>query len=139
MKKIILFLTIALGFALVSCDVAATRANLKGFVVNNERTKLPLIKQNYAIISPEVIDISIDSVTFYYSKNQLFPTNGYFTTKWKIKRNNSYSEYSFLRDEYADYDEKTYLIEISDMYDFSIDGSSVKYTAKWPESNPFKN
>ena len=141
MKKIFLFLLMAC--ALVSCDIPQARKNLKEFIVKSEETRLPIVLQNIQINSPEVLGINIDSVTLVYTDDvNVSPTTAYLNTTWKVKKemivSEDYSNYSFLYDEFSDYELKSYLVELSDFSDTDIEGRKTKYHANWPDRNPFK-
>ena len=141
MKRLFLFLLMAC--ALVSCDISQARKNLKEYIITTEETKLPIVMQNITINSPEVLGISIDSVTLSFANDgTVQPITGYLNTTWKIKKevivSEDYSNYSFLYDEFSDFETKRYLVELTDFKDADIEGRSIKYHANWPEKNPFK-
>ena len=141
MKKVFLFLLMAC--ALVSCDVPQARKNLKVYLVVSETTKLPIVMQNITINSPEVLGITIDSATLLYTdEGSITPTSAYLNTTWKIKKeiivSEDYSNYSFLYDEFSDYELKSYLVELNNFSDTDIEGKRMKDHANWPDRNPFK-
>ena len=141
MKKIFLFLLIAIAFT--SCDVEQARANLEEFVIRTEREKIPMIMQNYTLADETVLSITIDSIRLFYANELgITPSHGYLCTTWKLKRELSseidYEKYTFLLDDYADFDNKKYLIELNDFEDVYSDGKNAKYRAYWPEKNPFR-
>ena len=141
MKKVFLFLLMAC--ALVSCDIPQARKNLKEYFVESETTRLPIVIQNITINSPEVLGITIDSATLLYTdEGSITPTSAYLNTTWKIKKeiivSEDYSNYSFLYDEFSDYELKSYLVELDNFSDTDIEGRRMKYHANWPDRNPFK-
>jgi len=142
MKKVFLFLFVAI--ALASCDVQLARTNLEEFVIRTEREKIPMIMQNYTLNDEKVLSITIDSIRLFYANEELgiTPSHGYLCTTWKLKRELSneidYEKYPFLLDDYADSDNKKYLIELNDFEDVYSDGKNARYKAYWPERNPFR-
>ena len=139
MKKLFLFLFVAI--ALTSCDVQQARANLEEFVIRTERERIPIIMQNYTLADETVLSITIDSIRLFYPyKSNNTPSHGYLCTTWKLKREVSseidYEKYHFLFDDYADFDNKKFLVELNDFDDVYYDGTA-EYRAYWPKTNPF--
>lgn len=140
MKKLFLFLFVAI--ALTSCDVQQARANLEEFVIRTERERIPIIMQNYTLADETVLSVTIDSIRLFYPyESNNTPSHGYLCTTWKLKRELSseidYEKYHFLLDDYADFDNKKYLVELNDFDDVYFDGTA-EYRACWPKTNPFK-
>ena len=141
MKK--LFLLLLMACALVSCDVPQARINMKNYIQTTEETRLPIVIQNISINSPEVLEITIDSIKLNYTnEGSIIPASAYLVTTWKLKKDfmvsEEYSNYSFMYDEFSDFENNTYFVELTDFTDPNIDGNRVKYKALWPDRNPFK-
>lgn len=141
MKK--LFLLLILAVSLCSCDLQETRSNLKKYIFDKENAQLPIKLQKYAVNSPEVIEITIDSVSLFFSEGDFVPDYGHLNTTWKIKKSifdgdDEYGKYSFLSDEYSDFETKSWIIELTNFDDVDAMGREAKYKANWPEKNPFK-